>query len=334
MTPLRCGIIGYGMIGRTHAGILGALPDADIVGIADSNPAQWPTGEQTIPVFESAATLLDSVELDAIWVCTPPEQHREIVVEALERGIHVYCEKPIAHDLDDARAMRDAAAQSSATFAVGHTLRFHPDVQALAQIVSSGSIGEPVQANARWATNDREGRLLSGRVSVAQEMSIHHIDVLRWCMGDVVEVIARASSVTPCGAGPDAISGILRFANGATATLDHNWIMPAASGVASDQRIGVFGTTGTAYFDAHEPFTRRYSTDGAAHVHTAYRGFDPAVPAGALANADRWFLATVRDGLGWPATADDAISALEVALAMEKSIATGSAVAIGGRHGN
>ena len=333
MSIVRCAVIGHGMIGATHGQSLGRRPAAELVGIADNDPGKLPPVIEGGPALHSSFDeLIDDVEIDAVWVCTPPDRHRDVVVAALECGIHVYCEKPIAHRVEDAQAMQRAALRSSARLAVGHTLRFHPDINALADAVRSGDIGDIVQANARWATNDAEGVLLSGRVSVAQEMSIHHVDVLRWLLGDVTQVFAQASAIAPTGPGPDAVSAVLQFQSGAIATLDHNWVMPAASGVASDQRITIFGSAGTAYFDAHQPFTRRHAVSGSRHFHTAYRGFGDLVPMGALANADRYFLATLHDETQWPISVQDAIEALRVALAIDESLVTKNPVRIEERH--
>lgn len=329
---IRCAVVGHGMIGGTHAGILAALPEAELVAVVEPDLDRLRSvSDAGIPAFSSCTEMFDSVQVEAVWVCTPPEHHRDIVVDALQRGVHVYCEKPIAHSLEDAEAMQRAASESTADLVVGHTLRFHPDVQAMLHAISDERIGEVVQANARWATSDTEGRLLSGRVSVAQEMSIHHIDILQKAMGPIVEVTAAPSAVTPCGTGPDAVSVLARFACGAIATLDHNWVMPSASGIWSDQRLTLFGSRGTLYFDAHLPFTSSHSVEGSVVSHTAYRGFDARVPAGALANADRFFLASLREGIEWPVSLREAISALEVALAIDHSLKEARTVQIGGR---
>lgn len=329
--PVRSAIVGMGMIGTTHASILRALPDAELVAVADSDPARLSDFSE-LHTYRSGLELLEQENIDALWICTPPSAHLALATAALERGIDVFCEKPVADSIDDAQRMLDASRSSSGLLAVGHTLRFHPDVQALAASVREGRLGDIVQAHARWATNDAEGVLLSGRVSIPLEMSVHHLDVLGWCLGEVKDVYARASSIAPCGPGPDAVSAVLTFESGATAALEHSWIMPASTGVSSDQRLAFFGTRGTGYFDAQRPFTQEFATTGTRMAHTAYRGFDHAVPAGALANTDRHFLAAVRGDLEWPVPVEDAVRALRLALAMDESIASGLPVQMGSDH--
>jgi predicted dehydrogenase len=321
LTRVRCGVIGLGMVGREHADILSRLPEAELVAACDLDPSRTGGLGAGVTVAPDAAALLRRDGLDAVWVCTPQAAHAPIVVDALERGLAVFCEKPIAADHGAADLMIEAARRTGGLLAVGHTLRFHPDLQALRRMVADGGIGDVVQAAARWATSDREGAVISGRTSVPLEMAIHHLDVLRWLMGEIDEVVAMASALTPCGPGPDAVSGLARFASGAVATLEHNWVMPAASGVHSDHKVTLFGTLGTAYFDAHQPFSRAYAVTGPRLAHTAYRAGDSAVPSGALSLADRHFLGCVRSELDWPVTLADARRALELALAMDTSAA-------------
>lgn len=314
----RCGVIGMGMVGREHAEILHQLPEANLVAVCDLEPRRG-EGLSGVQVQTDVAALLDT-GLDALWVCTPQDSHATIVVDALERGLAVFCEKPIAADLEAADQMIAAARRTGGLLAVGHTLRFHPDLVALRRLVVDGELGEIVQASARWATGSHEGEIISGRTSVPLEMTIHHLDGLRWILGEIEEVVAAASRITPCGPGPDAVSGLARFVSGAVATLEHNWVMPTASGMHSDHRITLFGTRGTGYFEAHQPFTRAFTSAGPRFAHTAYRANGSAVPSGALSLADRHFLGCLRGDLTWPVALDDARRALELALAMDESV--------------
>lgn len=320
--PIKCGIIGLGMVGREHAEILRRLPEAQLDVVCDLDPDRARVIDG-VDAVETSDDLLDR-ELDAVWVCTPQEAHEPVVLAALERGLAVYCEKPIAASLGAADSIIEAAEHSGQLVAVGHTLRFHPDVIALHRLSASGELGDVVQASARWATSDVEGRVISGRTTVPLEMTIHHLDALRWLVGEIEDVVAVASRLSPCGTGPDAVSGLARFTNGGVATLEHNWVMPAESGVHSDQRLTLFGTRGTAYFEAQNPFTRAFTSGGPLFAHTAYRAGGAEVPSGALSLADRHFLASVRGEATWPVSLADARRALELAIQMDESVAQDS----------
>jgi len=320
--PLRCAVVGMGDIGGVHAGILGSLPDAELVATCDLDAERERRSPEGPAFTTDVSEVLDDDSIEAVWLCTPPEAHRELAVTALGAGKHVFCEKPIATRLGDADAMVAAAAHhSDRVLAIGHTLRFHPDYLAAHEHASNGNLGQLVQLSARWITGDHEGRALSGHTSVALEMAIHDVDVLRWLAGDVHAVSATASAITPCGDGPDSLVATVELASGAVATLEHGWILPSATHMESDHRLAVFGSLGTAYVDLQATPTRIFGAHGPRFPRTTYRPGDGPVAVGALATMDRHFLATIRGGPSWPVPLADARAALAVALAMELSAA-------------
>lgn len=331
--PLGCAVIGLGSIGADHAAILRRLPDARLVIGCDLDPERAAAVGDDAAFTTDADAAITHPEVEAVWVCTPQHLHRASVELALAHGRHVYCEKPMAHDLADANAMIAAAEDADTVLAIGHTLRFHPDFVAAREAVVNGEVGRPAHLSARWNTGDHEGRVISGRTTVPLEMAIHDIDILRWMVGEVVEVYAVPSAIHPCGPGPDAVVGTLVFESGAVAALEHNWLMPAATGMHSDHKLTVFGDVGSVYVDARLTTTQLYGASGTKMVNTAYRQAQAAIPGGALATADRHFIRTVRDGEPWPLTLADARAALEIALAMDESIASGRPVRLGSGRG-
>lgn len=327
MTPIRCGLVGYGMIGTEHAAILRSLPDAELVVIVDSDP----TKSTAIPegaAFEAdlASTLADH-ELDALFVCTPQHIHQDAVIPALEAGLAVFCEKPFAATVADADRMI-AAAAGRGPLAIGHTLRFHPDFLAVKQAVDAGDIGQPVQIAARWNAPDYEGRIISGRTTVPLEMCIHNLDLMRWIAGDIESVYGEASSIAVTGPGPDVVVGTVRFASGAVGALDHSWIMAAESGLASDHRLAIYGTEGSAFVESRETPATIFTKNGPRFVNSMYRSDAHGIPFGALAAEDSCFLRMVRDGIPWPLTLADARAALAAAVALDLSIAEGRPVGL------
>src|SRR5438093_1438023 len=118
---LRVGLIGAGWIARDHVAALRKRDDAEVVAVCDVDRAR---AEQLAPegaaAYEDWRELLDREQPDALWVCVPPLAHREPTVTALERGIHVYLEKPVARTVDDAEAIVAAAERNGAVCAVGY----------------------------------------------------------------------------------------------------------------------------------------------------------------------------------------------------------------------
>src|SRR4051812_27370901 len=118
---MRVAIIGAGWIAADHVAALGRQPDVHIAAVCDLDRQR---AERLAPegaaVYERWEDMLDAEGLAAVWVCTPPLTHLAPTAAALQRGIHVYLEKPIARTADDAAAIVDAAAASEAVCAVGY----------------------------------------------------------------------------------------------------------------------------------------------------------------------------------------------------------------------
>lgn len=321
MIPLRCAVIGHGMIGAEHARVLHGLPSAELAVVCDVRAAVASAVPRGARFTTELLSALDEPGLEAVWVCTPQHLHRPVAEAALARGLAVFCEKPLAASLADADAI--IAAAQGATLAVGHMLRFDLDYLAVKERVGRGELGTPVQLAARRNCPDYEGRVLSGRTSVPLELAVHDLDIFAWMAGPIEAVYAEPSPIRVVGPGPDAVVGTVRFASGAVGTLEHNWVLPAATGYAFDQRFALFGTEGTAYVEG----TTAQIFAAAPALSTAKHG--PAVhglPFGLLAAEDQAFAALVRDGHPWPLTLSDARRALVAVLAMERSMTEGRRV--------
>jgi predicted dehydrogenase len=251
------------------------------------------------------------------------------VTRCLEAGLAVFCEKPIAHDLDDADAIIRATRREGGRLAIGHTMRFEPDYLALARSVQGGDIGDPVSMSARRNVPAFEGRLLAHRTTLPVEVGVHDIDLLRWLAGDIDRVHAMAASTSSLGEGTvDAVVATLHFASGAVGLVEFNWVMSRRSGLAGDYRLAVFGTRGAGYVEMRDPVTRVYSRGENRWLGT-HGLFDVGgTMAGSVSVEDRHFLGWVRGRHDWPVSLEDARAALEVALAMDESARAGMPVTI------
>ena len=194
---LKIGIVGAGQMGATHARNLMLDKRVQLFGVADVVRAKAETlaREANARVFDSADALLDA-GVDAVYVTTPNTQHAPTVLAALARNIHVFSEKPMATSLAEAGQIREAARRSTATYQVGHNRRFAPAYKFLKDQIVAGF--QPYLANAKqndgdwlnppWITNlELTGGFL-------YESSVHLLDMLRWLMGEVTAVNARAQS--------------------------------------------------------------------------------------------------------------------------------------------
>jgi predicted dehydrogenase len=189
--------------------------------------------------------LLDRERPDLLTVCTMPDTHRSIVVDAVEAGANVLCEKPLAMDLDDARAMVQAADRAGRSLAVGFNHRYMSAVQAVRAFVEDGRLGTPICARGSMLETEipwwgpHHIREISGGGAIAAT-AVHMIDLLIWLAGNPNPVTATASMATvfprkrgtrvPDTASPDRYSvedlafGHVRFESGFWLTIEGSWV--------------------------------------------------------------------------------------------------------------
>jgi UDP-N-acetylglucosamine 3-dehydrogenase len=111
LAEVRIAILGAGAMGTTHAAAYAAMPEVSVAGVFSRDPARAAAVAaicKALPVTD-AAQLIQRADIDAIDVCLPSENHHDVVIPALEAGKHVFCESPLALDLEQAQRMRDAA---------------------------------------------------------------------------------------------------------------------------------------------------------------------------------------------------------------------------------
>ena len=326
MEPVRCAVVGLGMIGQEHAAVLARSPLAELLACCDVDPQATARAPAGVPVTADLGELLDLPELEAVFICTPQETHRQIATRALEHGLFVFCEKPVARTLADADALLAMPQAQAGLLVVGHTLRFSPDYLAVHEAVAGGAVGRVVSMAARRCIPGFEGKLIAGRTNLAIEVGVHDIDIMRWLAGDIETVYTEVARMGVTGPGlTDALAGTIRFASGAVATIEINWIMPSESALKSDYRLAVFGTEGSAFAEFHAPAVRVF---GAEAPRTGWRDDVHGSQSGALVTEDEHFLGVVRGIRSWPLTLADARAAMAAAIALDESAASGRPVRV------
>jgi predicted dehydrogenase len=285
MSRLRVGLVGCGFIGQRHLRNLCGFPDARVVAVADPAPERAARAAAMAGArpYASHVDLLDGHELDALFVCVPPFAHGGPELDALERGLPLFVEKPLSADLAVSDRVMAAVSRAAVPTAVGYQWRYL-DTLELAQAIMSER--PPRLALGRWFTSTPRApwwhvRALSGGQLV--EQATHLFDVVRLLMGDVVRMFSAGSRI-PRPAFPDAdvedVSTVaLQFASGAVATISATCLLHW------HDRIGLeLLGEGVALELTEESLTIRRS--GGADVHAA--GVDPFI------REERDFLDAVR----------------------------------------
>ena len=266
---LKIGIIGAGRIGKLHANnLVNRVPDAELVAVSDVYaPAAKELAEKlNIPKwYDDYRRILEDRDIDAVFICSSTDTHSPISIEAARAGKHIFCEKPIDHDLDKIKVVLDEVERAGVKYQVGFNRRVDRNFKHVHEVVQNGGIGD-VQI-VKVTSRDPEAPPLSYvKVSggIFVDMTIHDFDMVRYLSGsEVTEVSAvGACLVNPeIGEAGDVDTCIitLRFANGALGVIDNS--RQAVYGY--DQRIEVFGSKGCITADNETPNnTTLYTADG------------------------------------------------------------------------
>jgi len=319
MEPVRCAVVGLGWMGTIHAEFLAGAPQAELAACCDSRPeaAERAPGGAVYPSLEEA---LAAEELEAVVVATPPDAHREVAVAALENGLHVLCEKPVAQDLRDADAMIRAAEASAGRLVVGHIRRFDPRFTAVAGAIEDGRVGRAVHLRGGSNCPREDAVRLAGSTTLALECGVHDLDAMRWLAGDIERVQAEGADFFATR-GVDAFAATLRFSSGAVGSLCHSWAMPDETPVDWEFSFQVGGVNGIAEIDGRSRGVTVLSPDDPIiHPDTTTWPRLHGLVGGALAVQDAYFLAGVGDARPWPLTLADARAAVAAGLAIDRSI--------------
>jgi myo-inositol 2-dehydrogenase / D-chiro-inositol 1-dehydrogenase len=327
VNALRVGLVGAGSIAREHVAALARVGGNELVAVCDLNAERARALAPSARVHTAWEELIDAEELDAVWVCTPPLEHRGPTVAALERGLSVFLEKPIARTPEDAAAIIGATNRSGAVCAIGYQwqavevlddLRRMLEGQATALLVGR-SIGPTTSRG--WFLDRAQG---GGNVL---ERASHQIGLQRAVAGEVETVRAAASRVLLAqsskdqerGDIDDATSLLLRFAGGALGTIETAWTRKDLPSVYSLDVVATESTFNLALDPDFALTGRSRGTD--VSVRSKIHPFDRGVGR---------FLEAVRRGdpeLVVCSPADGART-LAVAVALEESLESGDEVAV------
>lgn len=221
---LRVAVIGVGSMGRNHVRVYRELPDVELVGVADLNleAAEAVARRAGTQAYVDYRRLLDEERPQAITIATPTVHHLPIALEAIQRGIHVLVEKPIASDTGQARHMIEAAERAGVCLMVGHVERFNPALAALKQRLAEGQLGRLYQVDAR-----RQGPypMRVKDVGVTVDLAVHELDIIRYLsQAEVTRVYAEVSSRV--SSHEEMLSGLVRLSDDTVGTLTISWLTP------------------------------------------------------------------------------------------------------------
>jgi len=207
---IKIGVIGAGHLGKIHIRLLKEIKEFDLIGFYDTNPVNSKkiTSEFGISSFSSAEELIDSS--DAIDVVTPTKYHFEYAKMAIEKGKHLFVEKPITTTIDEAQELVKLSKEKEVKVQVGHVERFNPAFIAIQKDCNNPMF---IEAHRLAEFNPR-----GTDVPVVHDLMIHDIDIVLSIVKSEIKSI-YASGVSIISDTPDIANARIEFENGCVANL-------------------------------------------------------------------------------------------------------------------
>lgn len=314
MRKVNIAVIGTGRMGSVHVrNLVRSIPEANLAAICDIrlDVAQALADELGIQrVVKDYHELLADQSIEAVLIATSTDTHAFILKDCARAGKQIFCEKPLALDLESVDDALAVIKQAGVKLQVGFNRRFDTSFQRVHEIVASGEIGRPCIL--RISSRDPDFPLTEFlRVSGGMflDMSIHDFDMARYQVGEVEEVYAAGSLLLKPELAEfgdlDTNVITLKFKNGAVGTIDNS----RRSVIGYDQRLEVFCSNGTALAENDHKNTVTKGTPDGLHKDPIPTFFMQRY-APCYVEEVRQFIACVRDDKPTPINGDDGRAAV------------------------
>jgi predicted dehydrogenase len=266
---IRVAVVGLGKMGLSHYALLNAHPDVEVAAICDSSSYVLGTlgkytGVRTCGDYDE---LLAKVELDAVVIATPSSSHVAMAQAAMERGLHVFCEKPLTLHPADAERLTATATGRGLVTQVGYHNRFVGAFGEVKRLLDIGAIGRvthvfgeaygPVVLKPKgrtWRSQRSEGG------GCLYDYAAHVVNLVNWYVGEPAGVAGTALPLLFSNETEDAAFSTLHFAEGQTGQIAVNWSDESYRKMTT--RITIWGTEGRIFADRQE--CQAYLRDGAS----------------------------------------------------------------------
>ncbi|MBR6570653.1 MAG: Gfo/Idh/MocA family oxidoreductase [Clostridia bacterium] len=352
MDKIRIGVIGVGSIAREHLNAYKKNPYVEIYALCDINAELLASRAAEFGVertFTNCEDMLKLPEIDAVSVCTWNCAHAPCAIAALNAGKHVLCEKPMAMNAQEARAMMEAAERNGKLLMIGFVRRFGNDCDILKDLIVNDQFGEIYYAKATYLRrNGNPGGWFGDKSRSGGgpliDLGVHVIDLARYLLGCPKPVSvygatfrklgnrpgvkggkaylsARANDTTICDV-EDLATALIRFDNGAVVSVEASFSLNILKDVGS---IELFGTKAGAKID---PELEMYSEMNGYMTNVTLTNPTALSFDGLFAREIDHYVDCVRLGLPCRSPAEDGLMLMKILDAIYESAATGHEVLI------
>lgn len=321
---LRAAVIGCGPIGLLHAQAIAASPQAALVGVCDLDPKRRDEVARQFGAgaYERVEQLLADERPDVVTIATPDDLHVEPALAAIAAGCHVFCEKPLAADAQQAERMVRAAAERQVCLGVDYNRRFAFGYRTAKRLLDEGAIGR--LRHCRLTVSDRTPPPKVARHPLVMFTTLltHHFDLLRHYCGAMRSLRARAGH-EPIGPLLRDVTLSFEFAGGATGTIQSGYRDELTRTV---ERMELAGSEGTVVVeDVTGPVTW---TSGDGQRTQSFSPDREETFCDSLIAHVRAFVECVARGAPAPVTGDDGLVGMRLAAATVESIHSGKTIQV------
>jgi predicted dehydrogenase len=349
--PIRLAIIGTGHRGWAHLAILKNMPQFQVVALADPTPTMLDRGATFAPGAKTYSDynkmLSERNDIDAVVVITPSFLHSEVSVAALNKGLPVLCEKPMATTIEDANRMIEASKKNGKLLYIGFQKRLLPATAKMKELAAAGAIGRVEMitgCNFRNDWNPESWKYTDPKTGVSTnwryltftegsallEDGIHELDALNWIAnaGKIARVTAAGgNNVFKNRETVDHLSTIIEYESGTKMTFELCLFAPNAG--PGTRRMTIIGSEGVmtpengrVVIRGHKPGEVKY-VDAAEYVPKAVTAY----AVGSAMDAETYkqyleFEKSVRNGAPPPVSPEDGKTTIKMVLLAEKSLRT------------
>ena len=239
----RIAVVGLGYWGPNLVRNLSAMGSCELAAICDFDPVALAKAAELAPearTTDDLDSVLGDESIDAVALATPVPTHADLAVRVLEAGKHCFVEKPLAKSVADAERAVAAADAAGKKLMVGHLLEYHPAVEALAQLIADGELGD-----LRYVYGNRQnlGQLRSDE-NALWSLGAHDVAVILSLLGEEPSQVTAVGEAYVRPGVEDVVFGYLRFPSGVAAHMHLSWLDPH-----KERRITVVGSKRMAVFD-------------------------------------------------------------------------------------
>lgn len=296
---VRWATIGLGWFGEVHVEALSTMPGIHLEALCTRRPdrlAEVADRFQVSKRYTNYHDLLADPAVDVVGITTHVNDHRQIAIDALRAGKHVFLEKPMAPTAADCDQILAAVREARGFFMVGHICRFDPRVAMAKQAIDEGRIGRIISMHARRNLSKTIGRMVLDSISALMGDGIHDGDLMLW-FSQARPVSVYAQEIHPgTNKHPDGGWAMARLDSGAIAVVESIWHLPETTPYQIDARMEVIGTEGALYINCSEAGLEIHDSHGNHLPDTLYWPYVSGQRFGILRSELRYFADCVAAG--------------------------------------